>query len=61
MKPGVSHALAGAALFGASTPVAKLLVGTVEPVMLAGLLYAGSGVGLAVWLALRRKPSPPRC
>jgi drug/metabolite transporter (DMT)-like permease len=58
MKLGVSHALAGAALFGASTPIAKLLVGTVEPVMLAGLLYAGSGVGLGLWLALRGPDAP---
>src|SRR5262245_13124651 len=39
-------ALAAAALFGASTPLAKLLLGEVSPVMLAGLLYFGSGVGL---------------
>src|SRR5205823_12589705 len=45
--------LLGAALFGASTPIAKLLVGEIGPVMLAGLLYAGSGVGLAPWLAVR--------
>nr|WP_281286496.1 hypothetical protein [Legionella geestiana] len=32
--------------FGASTPFAKQLVGQVSPVLLAGLLYAGSGIGL---------------
>jgi drug/metabolite transporter (DMT)-like permease len=36
-----------------STPIAKLLVGEIGPVMLAGLLYAGSGVGLGLWLAVR--------
>jgi drug/metabolite transporter (DMT)-like permease len=46
---GVAYALAAAALFGASTPFAKLLIGTVEPLVLAGLLYLGSGVGLTVW------------
>lgn len=45
-------ALAAAALFGVSTPLAKLLLGAVSPVVLAGLLYLGSGVGLALmWLA----------
>jgi drug/metabolite transporter (DMT)-like permease len=41
-------ALASAALFGASTPLAKLLLGGIDPWLLAGLLYLGSGVGLAV-------------
>jgi drug/metabolite transporter (DMT)-like permease len=54
VNPGITYALLGAALFGASTPVAKLLVGGIDPVMLAGLLYAGSGLGLGLWLALRR-------
>jgi len=39
--------LLGAALFGASTPIAKLLIGEIGPVILAGLLYAGSGWGSA--------------
>lgn len=43
-------ALAAAALFGASTPFAKLLVGNLSPLELAGLLYLGSGLGL---LAIR--------
>jgi drug/metabolite transporter (DMT)-like permease len=41
-------ALAAAALFGASTPLAKLLLGEISPVVLAGLLYLGSGIGLAL-------------
>ena len=47
-------ALAAAALFGASTPLAKLLLGEMTPLLLAALLYLGSGIGLAAWLALRR-------
>ena len=47
-------ALGAAALFGISTPLAKRLTGEIHPVMLAGLLYAGSGVGLAALLAGRR-------
>jgi drug/metabolite transporter (DMT)-like permease len=46
---GVVYALAAAALFGGSTPFAKLLVGRVEPVLLAALLYLGSGCGLLAW------------
>lgn len=40
-------------LFGASTPFAKALVGQVSPLLLAGLPYAGSGTGPALWLSLR--------
>lgn len=50
---GVSFALAAALLFGASTPAAKILLGQVAPVQLAGLLYLGSGSGLALWWWLR--------
>lgn len=46
-------ALLAALLFGASTPLAKLLVGSTPPLLLAGLLYLGSGLGLGVLLALR--------
>lgn len=43
-------ALASAALFGISTPLSKLLLGHTTPLLLAGLLYLGSGIGLfAVW------------
>ena len=41
-------ALGAAALFGAGTPIAKLLLQDIEPAMLAGLLYLGSGIGLLV-------------
>lgn len=48
-RGGVIYALLAAVLFGASTPFAKLLVGRADPILLAGLLYLGSGVGLATW------------
>jgi len=50
-------ALAAAALFGAATPIAKALLGSMSPFMVAGLFYLGSGVGLGmgiVALRLRR-------
>lgn len=43
----IFSAFAAAALFGLSTPFAKVLVGTNDPWMLAGLFYLGSGLGLA--------------
>jgi drug/metabolite transporter (DMT)-like permease len=39
-------ALVAAAFFGGATAAAKALLGDVTPVMLAGLLYLGSGLGL---------------
>lgn len=53
-RAAIAYALASAALFGASTPLAKLLVGEVAPLALAGLLYLGSGIGLLAWLLLRK-------
>ncbi len=44
----VLYALTSAALFGISTPIAKILVGSVHPGFLAGLLYCGAGIGIAV-------------
>lgn len=47
--PGVPLAMGSAALFGASTPFSKLLLGRdVSPWLLAGLLYMGSGLGLSL-------------
>lgn len=53
---GILSALTSAILFGASVPAAKVLLGTVDPWMLAGCFYLGAGVGLAV-LAVIRKAS----
>ncbi len=49
-----SPALAAALLFGASTPLAKVLVGDMSPLLLAGLLYLGSGLGLGLLVLVRR-------
>jgi drug/metabolite transporter (DMT)-like permease len=51
--PGVPLALASAVLFGASAPFAKLLLGSTDPQLLAGLLYLGAGIGLAIGQAGR--------
>src|SRR5579872_2586753 len=51
--PGVPLALASAVLFGAVAPLSKLLLDTVSPFMLAGLMYLGAGLGLAVYRIIR--------
>jgi drug/metabolite transporter (DMT)-like permease len=45
--PGVPLALASAVLFGASALFSKLLLGSVDPWLFAGILYLGAGMGLA--------------
>ena len=52
-NPAALTALAAAALFGATTPLAKVLLGELAPFVLAGLFYVGSGIGLAVTLLAR--------
>jgi drug/metabolite transporter (DMT)-like permease len=47
-------ALTSAALFGASTPFAKTLVGEVHPALLAAILYLGSGLGLLLVRSAQR-------
>lgn len=54
MPKGVWTALLAAVLFGASTPLAKSLLEEMPPVLLAGLFYSGSGLGLALVLAIRQ-------
>jgi len=46
--PGVPLALGSAVLFGASAPLSKWLLGSVDPWLLAGILYLGAGIGLAL-------------
>lgn len=53
-------ALLAALLFGASTPLAKLLLGQMSPQLLAGLLYLGSGLGLAALRLFGRLLFPRR-
>src|ERR1051326_8694718 len=50
---GVAFALAAAALFGASMPFAKLLLRDLSAVLLAGLLYLSSGIGLGAFMLAR--------
>src|SRR5260370_13509773 len=47
-RRAILYALASAALFGISTPAAKILLGAINPIVLAGLLYCGAGIGVAL-------------
>ena len=55
----VAFALLAALLFGAATPMAKQLTGSLSPLLLAGLLYLGSGVGLTLIRFIRDKRWTP--
>ncbi len=50
----VAFAVLAAALFGVSTPFAKLLVSDISPIALAGLLYSGAFMGLGLFVIARR-------
>jgi drug/metabolite transporter (DMT)-like permease len=54
---GVLAALGAALLFGAGTPMAKLLLDQTSPWLLAAMLYLGSGTGL--WLTRRMRGAAP--
>lgn len=54
---GIPAALLAALLFGASTPLAKLLLVQASPWVMAALLYLGSGLGLWLVRWLRRSPA----
>jgi drug/metabolite transporter (DMT)-like permease len=56
-KPGIVAALSSALLFGAGTPLAKMLLVNTSPWLMAGLLYLGSGIGLTVYRLLLREPA----
>ena len=53
MNLSIVYALCAAALFGASTPLAKHFGLGLSPILLAGLLYLGSGLGLGMVRLIR--------
>ena len=52
-KKGIFYALLASVLFGLTTPFSKGLLHEIEPTLLAGLFYLGSGFGLLVTLFLK--------
>ncbi len=59
MNIGILSGLGSAILFGASTPLAKVLVGIIDPWLLAGPLYLGSGLGLSAYRFIAPCDSAP--
>ncbi|TLN16172.1 DMT family transporter, partial [bacterium] len=53
-RSGITSSLFSAVLFGAATPAAKMLLDSIDPLVLAGLFYLGSGLVMLLWLALKR-------
>ena len=49
------YAVASAVLFGVSSPIAKLLLGDISPIALAGLMYLGAFLGLFVYTIVTHK------
>jgi drug/metabolite transporter (DMT)-like permease len=49
----IFQAVMAAALFGMSTPVSKLLLDQIPPVMMAALLYLGAAIGMLVIYVIR--------
>jgi drug/metabolite transporter (DMT)-like permease len=54
----IIQALLAAMLFGASAPLAKLLLGEIEPISLAAFLYLGSGIGVLLFKTIHRMGGP---
>jgi len=55
---GYVYAIVAAILFGASTPLAKQLLHEINPVLLAGLFYFGSGIGISIILLVKQLINP---
>ncbi|ARG97257.1 DMT family transporter [Legionella micdadei] len=59
LSPSIVTAFSAAILFGASIPFAKELLGNIPPVLLAGLLYLGSGLGLLLFRLIKDRGWQP--
>jgi drug/metabolite transporter (DMT)-like permease len=55
---GVIAALVASLLFGVTTPLAKQLLASTNPLLIAGLLYLGSGVGVSLLRIIQERGWP---
>jgi drug/metabolite transporter (DMT)-like permease len=53
-KTAILLAISAAALYGISTPISKLLLEEIPPMLLAALLYLGAGFGMSIVVGVRR-------
>jgi hypothetical protein len=51
-RPAILYALASAALFGVTTPAAKILLGAIDPIVLAGCFIAAPELAWRFFAAL---------
>jgi drug/metabolite transporter (DMT)-like permease len=56
-QSGVTAAVGAALLFGAGTPLTKLLLAGIDPWLLAALCYLGAGLGLGLFRLLKGMPA----
>lgn len=54
IKKGIAFAILAAALYALNSPLSKILLQYMPPTLMAGFLYIGAGIGMAV-IALFRK------
>ncbi len=54
MRRGIALALLAAALYALNAPLSKLLLVSVPPTVMAGLLYIGAGIGMVLIALFRR-------
>ena len=59
-RKGTVEGLGAAALFGLSAPLAKRLLDSADPELLAGLLYAGAAIALSLVMTVRPRASEAR-
>lgn len=48
IKKGIAFAILAAALYALNSPLSKILLGYMPPTLMAGFLYIGAGIGMAV-------------
>jgi drug/metabolite transporter (DMT)-like permease len=59
MRKPLLLAMTAAILFGAATPFSKILLSSIPPFQLAGLLYLGAAIGVGALLTLHRERLVP--
>jgi len=55
MRKAIAYAILAAALYALNAPASKLLLKNVPPTMMAGFLYLGAGLGMALMGLVRSK------
>ncbi len=59
MKKGIFLAILAAALYAVNSPLSKLLLTYLPPTVMAGLLYLGAGLGMAIVALIKKKSNNP--